>query len=168
MSKKIVFILLCCIVIFTGCERISYKNYYNDIQEYEDIWTLEGFQHGYEGPSALFPQTLSDLRVVDYFCRHDQYLPFGEGIQIFLNINYQDKIAFEDEVARIQKLSVNCDESFDLPGFSCFYTNFEDERWYEYALIDTETQNVYYIYLSDISETQIEIDKQYLPKSFLK
>ena len=68
--------------LLTGCSYSAYIDYY-DIKDYNSIWELTGFRHGYDNTSLLFPENIDDLEVVDFFCRYDQQLPLGEGIQVF-------------------------------------------------------------------------------------
>ena len=121
MNKKFIAIILSLtLLLFSGCSYVAYKDYYSNIDDYYEIWELPGFNHGYSGVSPLFPENLENLDVKDFYCRYDQQLPLGEGIQVFLKIQFYDNNLFEDELSRIKKTSSECGEYFDKSDFESY------------------------------------------------
>jgi len=169
MYKKYVtvFVLvLYILVVFTGCSYIAYKDYYSNIDEYAKIWELTGFHHGYEGASPLFPKSIANLDAKQFLCRYDQQLPLGEGIQVFLEIQYTDEGVFNTELEKISSLSFDCRDSFMGTSFAAYATRLGSNFSSEYALIDEDKQVIYYIYLQNIPKSEIEFDHQFLPAGY--
>ena len=149
--------------IFTGCSYAAYKDYYSDVDDYEDIWDLTGFRHREVGISPFFPQSINDLNVREFFCRYDQQIPLGEGVQLFLEIQYTDELIFNEELERIKSMSFNCDEFFEESQLSAYATSLGANGSTEYALIDKEQLVIYYIYLQYLPKDEIEFDLKYVP-----
>ncbi|MBR3810797.1 MAG: hypothetical protein IKJ16_00500 [Agathobacter sp.] len=169
MCKKYITMLICIISIvfmFTGCSYVAYKDYYSDVDDYIEIWDLTGFRFREQGISPFFPQSIDDLDVREFFCRYDQQLPLGEGVQLFLEVQYKDELLFNEELERIKSMSFNCDELFKDSMFSAYVTSLEKHNSLEYALIDEEQQVIYYIYLQSLPKDEIEFDLKYVPVGY--
>lgn len=167
--KKVLFFLLslCTVLYCSGCSSYTaYKDYYNDICSYEEIWDLSGFRHGYDGPSPLFPSDVEKLDVVDFFCRYDQQLPLGEGIQVYLHIHYEDNEVFQDEVKRISALAFDSTDAFNKTEFSAYSLRLGTDLSSEYAMVDGSNQNIYYIYLQNLPQNEIEFDGSLIPNGY--
>ena len=160
-----------CLIIMTalllsGC--LSYpadKEYYNELSDYPNIWELAGFYLGSDEQSPLFPEDISALDVADYFCRYDQLLPLGEGVQLLLHIRY-DEIAFSAETQRIEALTTDRTDAFHCTKLRAQVLYLGTDYMSEYALIDDEDHSIYYIYLSSIPKNQLEIDLDLIPTGY--
>ncbi len=166
MFKKFSAVILVVIIAlsFSGCSYIAYKDYYTK-EDYLNIWELEGVRYDAEGISPLFPESIEDLDVQEFFCKHDQQLPLGEGIQILLKIHY-DTDLFVSEKERISSITEECTDSFNNPDFTAYSTQICNEGVSEYVLINNEAQTIYYIYLQDIPKKEIESDHKLLPEEY--
>ena len=80
---------------FSACGDNLERTVYTDINDYNDIWTLSdrripGYKHDAYGISVLFPQSVSELEVLDFYCLHDNHL-IGASYQIWLSVKYDDE-----------------------------------------------------------------------------
>ena len=167
--KKCIFLLIILFVVFliSGCRYPAYIDYYSDIEDYEEIWDLTGFRHGYDEGEMFFPASLENYDVIDYLCRYDQQLPLGEGIQVYLEIQYPDETSLNAEIDRFSALSERCDEFFDKTGYEAYATRLGDEIGSsEYALIDRDNKKIYYIYLQTLPMDEIEFSHTLLPDGY--
>ena len=153
--------------LFSGCFYIADKDYYTDASDYLNIWQLSGFRHGDDGSPPLFPKSIDELNIKSFYCRYDQQLPLGEGFQIFLNIQYDDKNLFDSELERIVSLSFDCSEYFEQSAFSAYATCLGKNFSFIYALADSEQQTIYYIYLQNLPKNEIEFSHQFLPNGYM-
>ena len=165
--KKCVFsllvIIICCLA---GCGYSAYKKYYNETDDYNEIWNLTGFHHGYEDKSPLFPEKIDGLGVSEFHCRYDEQLPLGEGVQIFLKVNY-DSDSFETELKRISDVATENTTEFTNDEFSAYAVRLGDDGCYEYALTNKTEKTVCYIFIYGLPEKEIEIEKAFLPNNYI-
>ncbi len=146
----------------------------NDLIEYAEKSDLESSYEnvmliGGENCVDFFPKDIDSLNVKKYIC---EYIT-GKSIpswQMELIIEYSDDIAFEDELYRIKKLS-DCDKTNDMS--SLFNMTVYIETWnkfscYQYALVDEKEKRVVYVYMQNIKNTDMIIDKFYLPQGLYK
>lgn len=154
--------------MFTGCSYVAYQDYYTNTDDYTEIWYLTGFRHGEEGISPFFPQSIDNLNVKTFSCRYDQQLPLGEGVQLFLEVQYADDILFNEEIERIETMSFECDQFFEESQLSAYATHLGENDSSEYALIDKEQRIIYYIYLKDLPKDEIEFDMRYVPDGYME
>ena len=165
---KLLIPILCIALVFAlcSCTYTAYKTYYNNIEDYDDIWELTGFYHGYEGKSTFFPNDISSLNVKEFFCRYDEELPLGENVQILLEIEY-DEDDFAEERERLSKAGFECSDSFDIKGIEAYATNLGTSGVHayisEYALLDSDQNTIEYIFLHGVPKEEIEFDHQFLP-----
>lgn len=170
MYKKLVLsiaVLGSLIFSFSGC---SYKTYL-DAESYSQIWEKTGFHpisYNLYETSALFPESIDDLKVEKFHARYDEHLPLGEGFQILLSIKYEDKSTFEVECNRIELISTEISQQFDISNFefSAYATIICWEDCFEYAIINTDEQVIFYIFLQDVRKHDIEFDHVFLPKNY--
>lgn len=172
--KKIIAVILLICLSFTlfACKMES--DYYKDISDYTDICYLEGMRIDYADHSPVFPASIENLQVEDFFCRHDIMLPVGEEIQIYLKVKY-DSESFAAEIERIASVSEECSDMFDSSldykaycaelGKDIDTDGWEDD--YEYALIDENEQTVQYIYLIYLDKDEIEFSTELLPLNYM-
>ena len=168
LKKTLLAFLLSCVIIFAvGCNSYSaYKDYYSNVEEYLEIWTLSGFYYGETEMSPLFPSQINELDVEDFFCRYDQQFLLGEGVQLFLKVQYSDKPSFEDEVHRITSLTYSCKNEFNATECEVYALRLGDDLTSEYCFINTITRSVCYVYLKNIPKSEIEIDHKFVPKNY--
>lgn len=159
---QIVTILICCIVLLSSC---SYKEYYTNTEEYTSVWELSGFIFQRDEKDILFPTVIADLNVMDFFCRYDAQLPLGEGIQVYLQVQY-DQLAFDEEMERIAMLGEECTVLFNAGNVYKEFTSSLNEEYYDYALIDEIKQTVQYIYIQSLKEEEIEFSHDLLPTNY--
>lgn len=167
MYKKCITMMVLAIsmlLIFSACSYSAHKEYYSNVDNYAEIWDLTGFHHGYEdGFSRFFPETLEGFAVKDFYCRYDQQLPLGEGVQVFLKIQFSDEDMFQAELDRMKALSSRCDEYFEESNLDAYATRLGEDFLSEYALVDNEQLVVHYIFLQNLPKNEIEFDHQFLP-----
>ena len=166
MNKKrfvVLIVVISMLFLFTGCSYVAYKDYYSESEDYTNIWELTGFRHGYDDISPLFPESINDLEVIDFICRYDQQLPLGEGIQIFLEVNYRDADTFNMELEKITSMTFNCSSYFEESGLFFYATKLGVDSSSEYAVVDEEEMKVWYIYLQDLPKSEIEFDEKFIP-----
>ncbi|MBQ8416183.1 MAG: hypothetical protein IJX13_04710 [Clostridia bacterium] len=165
MIKRICVFFTTVILLLSSCGYIAYKDYYDET-DYENIWNLPGFNHGYDGVSAFFPQQIEALEILEFFCRYDQQLPLGEGLQILLKVYYGDEEAFLKEVERVSLQSTNSSDQFPQTEFLAYSTRLGEKYGSEYALIDMDQKIVYYVYLQNLPKSEIEFSHHLLPKGY--
>lgn len=166
MKKRILSIVVLIICFVSSCGYAAHKKYYNDISDYQKIWELSGFRHGYEDKSPLFPIEIADLDVKKFYCRYDEQLPLGEGVQILLEIAYDD-LAFKSELDRISEIAVEDKENFTDNEFLVYYIQLGKNGCWEYALIDEKEQIVNYIFLYNLPKKEIELENSFLPNNYV-
>lgn len=168
VKKIIIFILLICLLLLSsGCRYSAYKSYYSDIEEYGEIWGLTGFRHGYEEGKYFFPSNLDNYNVIDFYCRYDEQMPLGEGIQVYLELQFPDDISVKTEIDRFTELAANCDSLFDESGLEAYATRLGDDIGiYEYALVDHHDNKIYFIYLQSLPKSEIEFSLTLLPNGY--
>jgi len=152
------------VLILTGC-YIAFKDYYHE-EDYREIWELTGFRHGYEGVSPFFPERIDNLEVKDFLCRYDQQIPLGEGVQLFMKIQYIDKMIFDKEYDKIRSMAFDCNDFFEVDDLSAYAVRLGEEWSTEYALIDEEQQIIYYIFLYSVPKSQIRFNHRLLPAGY--
>ena len=153
------------IVSFSSCSYVSYKDYYTNPYDYEKIWSLSGFGYDFEGVSEIFPRDIGGLNVKKFFCRYDQQLPLGEGVQLVLQINY-DEDSYEKECNRIKPISYECNDFFSEIDLSFYAKRLCEAGISEYVAFDKQNFCVYYIYLQHIPKSEIEFDYRLLPDRY--
>lgn len=165
MKKIYLSLLIVVIFLLSGCSYISYKDYYTNPADYEKISLLSGF--GYESGEVLeiFPKTIDDLNVENFFCRYDQQLPLGEGIQLILQVNY-DKESYKKEIDRIKSITYACDDYFCESDLSFNAKYLCNDGISEYAAFDELNFSIYYIYLQYIPKNEIEFEHRFLPDDY--
>lgn len=162
--KKLIPMFLA-ILLLAGCHSYhAYQDYYTDPADYPQIWNLSGFYRGDTEISPLFPQTLDLLEVTAFFCRYDQQLPLGEGVQLLLEIQYPDEQAFAAEVDRLTALTFPCPDAFG--GLEAHALRLGEALTSEFCLIHRAEQTVSYVYLKNIPREQVEIDQRYIPQGY--
>ena len=166
--KKLIGILLIVMLTFSACGDNLERTVYTDINDYNDIWTLSdrripGYKHDAYGISVLFPQSVSELEVLDFYCRHDNHL-IGASYQIWLSVKY-DEEAYADEIARLRELTkgFNASSYFDRPAY-VMLLGFEFIS--EYALADDENMIIDYLYIQSLELKNIDISTDLLPKGY--
>lgn len=118
--------------------------------------------------SALFPESIDELNVEKYDARYDEHLPLGEGFQILLSVKYEDVFEFDTEVERIREISIECSEQFEIPDFNflAYATILGWEDTMEYAIINTDEQKIYYVYVQCTEKKEIEFEHKFLLKNY--
>lgn len=162
--KRITMFLLALITAFTfaSCGYMTASTtYYKDIEDYNSVWELAGVT---ESEASVFPESVKGLETEEFFCRYDEQLPLGEGVQIFLRVKYDDS-NYENEINRLKEIaSSDYDDFFEYSSFvSCFG---EEYSFYEYALSDGEQKEIVYVYINGLPKSEIEIDGKYLPSNY--
>ena len=145
---------------------MAFKEYYSE-EEYREIWDLTGFWHGYDGISPFFPERIDNLEVNNFLCRYDQRLPVGEGVQLFMEIQYTDKKMFDKEYEKIKSMAFECNEFFDEMDFSAYAVRLIKDDSTEYALIDEKQQIIYYIFLHCLPKEEIEFEDKFVPSCYV-
>ncbi len=153
MRVFIITAIICLAVLCSGCQYTAYIDYYSDIDKYEEIWDLSGFRHGYDD-EMFFPANLDNYDIIDYYCRYDQQFPLGEGIQVYLEIQYPDENSIKSEIDRFSVFATKCDDFFEESGFEAYATRLgeDDLNTYEYALVDYQNMRIYFIFFTKLTK----------------
>ena len=162
IRRSICVIIMICLLL-SGCSSYcAYKTYYDSPSDYPAVWELAGLYPGESDRSPLFPEDIRALEVESFFCRYDEQLPLGEGVQMLLHIRY-DETDFVKEVQRIEAQATDRTDAFDCAPFQALALCLGTEDRSEYALIDTRGRSIYYVYLYNLPKDQLEIDPRFLP-----
>lgn len=106
------------------------------------------------------------MEVEKFYCRYDEQLPLGEGIQILLEIVYDD-LSFKAELNRISEIALENKENFADSDLLAYYIQLGENGCWEYVLIDEEEQIVNYVFLYNLPEKEIEFEKTFLPNNYV-
>lgn len=166
MKKGIILVVFLLVILLSGCSYFTAKTYYREVNNYDEIWELTGFHHGYDSKSPLFPDEITNLNVEDFYCRYDERLPLGEGVQIFLKVVYNED-AFLAEQERIAGISTEDKKNFSAVNFMAYDLKMGDQGCWEYALLDNNQKAVYYIFLYNLAKNEIEFDKSLIPQNYI-
>lgn len=167
MKKGIFPILFICLLLLSGCRYSAYKHYYSDMEDYGKIWGLPGFRHGYDTEEMFFPANLKSYDVINFYCRYDEQLPLGEGIQVYLEIQFSNEDSVKTEIDRFSFLAQKCDAFFEESGFEAYAARFGDDIGsFEYALVDYHSRKIYFIYLQSLPKSEIEFSHTLLPNGY--
>lgn len=163
--KFLLYIFILCVCI-CGCQYAAYKTTYTDVKDYSQIWSLTGFHHGYDKQSPLFPNELDNLQIVRFYCRYDEQLPLGEGVQVFLKVKY-DEAFFAEEFQRILTIAQPDVTNFTITKWSAYSVRLGEDGCWEYALLNEESKEIYYCFIYNLPQTEIEIDDAVLPNNYV-
>ncbi len=149
----LIFIAIIILNTFCGCK---YSETFTDPKEYSDIFQLagrvvtfemyrvddEGTQYN-DFSSLLFPETITELNVENYYCIYD----YSERFEIFLSVSYTPD-DYADEVDRLSAVKHNGEILYTTEYFS--YPAYVTALGYkndcsEYALLDEEKCCIHYI-----------------------
>lgn len=168
LKNKFLFLLLIINILFTfsSCSYLSYKNYYTDISDYSKIKDLTGLNNENCDTLSLFPNEIKNVEVKDFLCRYDEQLPLGEGFQILLQVQYSDSSLFDNELKRISSLAKKNDDYFSISKLTSYCKYIGENTSSEYALIDNNSQMIYYVYLQNVPKEEIEFDHKLLPDGY--
>lgn len=160
----IVFLILL-LTLCAGCYP-AYKSYFTDTSKYGDIWKLAGFQTNAVSGESIFPRDISGLDVEEFFCRYDEQLPLGEGIQILLKVRFDSETDFLAEADRVQAMSKDCGGYFRNKEYSFYATHFAESGFFEYAAIPPEDRSISYIYIQYLPRGELEIEDAFIPAGY--
>jgi len=162
------------LTFFGGC---NYEEIFTDLNTYPDIFQLAGravasemYRQMDDGTryndfaSLLFPDTITGLNVVDYYCIYD----YSERFEIFLSVQYTPK-DYADETDRLSAVKHNGEilyttEHFSYPAYATALGYNNDCS--EYALLDEEQCCIYYVYLQGLRLRDVRMPAEYLPYGY--
>lgn len=162
--RSILCVFIVCICV-SGCQYSAYKKYYTDINEYSTIWSLTGFRHGYDQQSPLFPGAIDDLQIIRFYCRYDEQLPLGEGVQLFIKVMY-DEASFAEELQRILTVANRDETNFTSSQWSAYAVRLGEDGCWEYALADEKLNEVYYCFIYNLPQSEIQAEDAVLPDNY--
>lgn len=166
-NSFIVWFFIFLLIVCSGCSYSAYKEYYTDTSKYAEIWNLAGIKSNVESGESIFPSNINGLNVEEYFCRYDEQLPLGEGIQILLKVKYISETTFLDEKKRVQAISYDCNAYFSTNEYSFYATHFAESGFFEYVAICQEDKIIYYLYIQDLPCEELEIDDTFIPDGYM-
>lgn len=168
LFQRIIFLFLAVVffVSLTGCDYAAYKTYYFNEEDYTDIWNLSGFSYRRTDTGLIFPIEIDGYDTKSFYCRYDEQIPLGEGIQIYLEISLPDKQDLTEELSRIVPMTIKCDEYFNSVSLDAYAVSLGENGFWEYVLADQEALKVYFIYLQDVPIEEIEFSHNFLPESY--
>ena len=151
-------------VFLSSCSYQAYRQYYSDLKEYKNIWELPGIRINDDIP-PIFPQNIDGLNIVSFHCRYDEQIPLGEGIQLLLEIEYFDQASFDMEKNRLESF-YSCSEYFSKKSLDAFANSMGTDYQWEYALVDTRCRKIYYVYIQNLPESEVEFEDTFLPDAY--
>lgn len=166
MKKLLILALIFILCLFSGCGYLANTQYFDNYNDYPNIWTLTGFRHGYEKKSPLFPNEITDLDVCEFFCRYDEQFPLGEGVQIYLEVTYVGK-DFDKEVKRISNISNKNIHNFKTTDIIAYDIKLGEDGCWEYALINPNLKKIYYIFIYNLPKSEIEFNHNFVPDNYI-
>lgn len=173
--KKSVFIIVLLFGLLVSCSTCSMGNLIQttDTSFYPEIWKLperrtRSFEfEEYDSVGLLFPKTIDDKTVVRFNFRYLTLLPVDTEYQLELAISYSDT-DFEEEVERLKKIGDKCPvigdtDYFSLPVYATVWNYYGA---FEYALVDSSINTIYYLTLQYVSKKELVIEEQLIPKGY--
>lgn len=173
--KKSVIIIVLLFGLLVSCSTCSMGNLIQttDTSFYPEIWKLperrtRSFEfEEYDSVGLLFPKTIDDKTVVRFNFRYLTLLPVDTEYQLELAISYSDT-DFEEEVERLKKIGDKCPvigdtDYFSLPVYATVWNYYGA---FEYALVDSSINTIYYLTLQYVSKKELVIEEQLIPKGY--
>lgn len=164
--NKFICVLFILFFFLNCCSCSVSTRYFYDIDDYDEIWELSGYGVKEDGALPIFPSTIKNLNVIDFFCRYDELIPLGEEIQIYLQIKYENYNEFKVEKERIESIAFVCTDRFDNSKFIPYCVKMGNDYTLEYALVNENESEIYYIYINNLSRNEIEFDSKFLPLDY--
>lgn len=179
MENKYRFLAFALIVAFIlntlcGCKQVET---FTDPDGYADIFHLAGrvvssemYREAENGTryndftSLLFPNTITDLNVKNYYCIYD----YSEHFEILLSVQYTAE-DYANEVDRLSAVKHNGEILYTTKYFSCpaYVTALGyNNDCSEYALLDEEQCCIHYIYIQGLCLEDIRMSTEYLPYGY--
>lgn len=124
------------------------------------IWCKRGWS------IANFSEYYKEFKCDRFFCRYDELIPLGEEIQIYLQIKYENYNKFKVEKERIKSIAFICTDRFDNSKFIPYCVKMGNDYILEYALVNENESEIYYIYINNLSKNEIEFDSKFLPLDY--
>ena len=173
--KKSFIIIVLLFGLLVSCSTCSMGNLIQttDTSFYPEIWKLperrtRSFEfEEYDSVGLLFPKTIDDKTVVRFNFRYLTLLPVDTEYQLELAISYSDT-DFEEEVERLKKIGDKCPvigdtDYFSLPVYATVWNYYGA---FEYALVDSSINTIYYLTLQYVSKKELVIEEQLIPKGY--
>ena len=161
----ITFIVLACSIFLYGCSNIIEEIW--NVDQYDEIWNkAEFYPHvaeWYNDRSPLFPAELS-ITGDSLYMRRTEELPLGGTYQILVSRKNMSKTDISAEIERMH--SIGAVDNSTLFCFPALISVFADEGCAEYALIDSDSMTIYYVFLQGVSVNDLKIPPNLLPKEY--
>ncbi len=162
--KKLTTVLMC-IMLLTGCSGVFGHEVITEKGDYRKIFELTEFRFMDDG-TEIFPMDVSDLDVENLYFEWKLGIVGSADIEMCLSVKYY-KEAFDTEIGRLKILGggtvIYDTESFNYPAYVTIlgYSNTS-----YYALVDEENLTIHYVLLQLVEESDIDINKDFLPKDY--
>lgn len=116
----------------------------------------------------IFPKSIDSLEVINYVCKYQVTEKAIPSWQTELVVKYGDD-DLRREIHRLESISAkykkaNLKEISDMPVYADTWDLFD---CYQYALVDEKEKRVVYMYMQNIKNTDVIIDRLYLPQFVL-
>lgn len=149
-------------------EDSFYKSFsYHDHRILKTVMQSDGTETVLIEPTDLVPRNFEETDIVNYYNRYEELLPLGESVQTLLSVRYS-KETFDQELGLISQVQDADSVVYDTDSFAypAYVSVLGWEDCSEYVLVDEENLTLHYVYLQSVTEGELRIDAQYLPKGY--
>lgn len=168
--KRIAMLFLVVVMLLScaGCTDDCFGHEtYTKAEEYHKIFELSEMRFDEEG-FELFPETVDDLSVTDFYCEWELSFVGSAKVEIALSV-YYDENGFNDEITRLKSVGdskvVYDTENFKYNAYVSMLGYYNTSY---YALVDEENNAIHYVMLQLIDAEDIDISKNYLPDDYVE
>lgn len=160
-------ITLVLIALLTACAPDSFGHeIYTDVKDYQKIFELQEMRT-YDGElEDLFPESVDNLEVKDFYCEWELGIVGSADVEIHLAVEYPDD-ELKTETQRLESLAdgklIYDTENFSYPAYVSVLGYMNTSI---YALVDEDSSTVHYVFLQLLNEERIDMDKELLPKGY--
>ena len=139
--KKWIAICMIFVVMLScnACSDIYELREYTDPDQYQDVWKLSErgtFELGKDKENIItFPDIITDLNVLEFYCWYAVYFPLGTGYQIHLSVQYNED-DYAEEIERLASIELTAPIQYNTQNFSvpAYVAVWNYTGCYEYVL----------------------------------
>lgn len=136
----------------------------------------EEFKNYAYGGLKIFPDKIPDNIITASYMSEGIKKGLDPKCQIYLSIQYSSD-NFKKEIERLSNIKETLDKnklehniSYDKNNFiyPAYVTIFESNGVFEYALVNSENNEVTYIFIQNTKKESVKFSDKYLPHNFMK
>ena len=122
----------------------------------------------------IFPQYIAETATDVKYYYYYQDMIMDPMCQIYLQCKYSEE-DYNKELERLQEIRERYQKKDENGGYTSSNFNgdvyiheYDKTNYTEYAIADSETHEIVYIYLQFINEKKVKFDKKYLPLDYTR